>query len=257
MVSKEDFEAGALLKEQGNVAFKAGDLKLALKNYSRVFGMIGMNGDLPMELMGMGGDVTNKGSKEVKGEASALRIKTFQNIMIIYHKWGNVEKVKEKADKILELAANLEAEDPLNKQKAKAFFFRARAHRLQTNFELAEKDLNSAKEIIDDERMLKEIEREFKLLEKSIDKEEKRFERKMRKAMKKNQKKELAASKKASSESTKKVAKPISEAMEIDEQHADEEVQVKDVKQNEAPQTNSGDDQKTVVQDEVSGSTEI
>jgi hypothetical protein len=49
------------------------------------------------------------------------------------------------------------------------------------------------KEIIDDERMLKEIEREFKLLEKSIDKEEKRFERKMRKAMKKNQKKELVS----------------------------------------------------------------
>lgn len=189
MVSKEDFEAGTLLKEEGNAAFKAGDLKLALKKYSRVFGMIGMNGDLPAELMGLGGDVVKQSSKEIKGEASALRIKTFQNIMIIYNKWNNVEKVKEKADKILELAASLDPEDPLNKQKAKAFFFRARAHRLSTNFELAEKDLNSAKEMIDDERMMKQIDKEFQLLEKCIDREEKRFERKMKAAMKKSQKK--------------------------------------------------------------------
>merc|ERR550534_3191187 len=50
-----------------------------------------MMSGLSPELMG-----EDKEEKAAKGDASALRIKTLQNIMIIYHKQNNNEKVREK-----------------------------------------------------------------------------------------------------------------------------------------------------------------
>merc|ERR1711951_342130 len=127
------------------------------------------------------------GSK-VKGAASALRVKTFQNIMIIYNKQKNDEKVLEKADKILELTTKLDDEDPLIKQRCKALFFRAQVLRKRTDFEECEEALKESLSICPSDQQKKAIDAEFKLLEKSKQLEEERSEKRWRKAMKKNQK---------------------------------------------------------------------
>merc|ERR1719403_201872 len=199
MMKQEDFEEGLKLKDEGNIHFKNQDYKAALKCYSRVFACIGMNGDVPFPVPGL--ENVDKTDKKIKGAASALRVKTFQNIMIIYSKQKNDEKILEKADKILELTKDLDPDDPLIKQKTKALFFRAQVHRRNTDFERCEADLDEASEICNDAKLKKSIESEYELLKKSKLVEEKKYERRMQRAMKRAKKMNKAEVK----ESAKKV----------------------------------------------------
>merc|ERR1719499_224700 len=144
-LTQEEYDIAAKLKDEGNEFFKSGDYKGALKSYSQVFRYIGMNGDV--SLPGLG-DVDKQSDQAVKGIASSLRVKTFQNIMQVYNKLGNDEKIVEKAEKILELTGRISEDDPLCKQKAKAYFFRAQVYRKRTDFELCEEDLNNARDLV-------------------------------------------------------------------------------------------------------------
>merc|ERR1719195_763415 len=108
--------------------------------------------------------------------------------MIIYSKQNNDEKIKEKADKILELTASLDSEDPLIKQRTKALFFRAQVHRRNTDWEWCEKDLEEASSICTDAKLQKNIEDEYKRLEQAKEREERKFMRRMKKGMKKKAK---------------------------------------------------------------------
>jgi len=201
MVLQKDLDAGNALKEEGNKFFKQGDYKQALKCYSHVFANIGMGGDI--QLPGIGN--VDKTDKKVKGAAAALRVKTFQNIMIIYSKQKNSEKVHEKACKIIELTSDLDPSDPLIKQRTKALYFRANVNRQRKDFELCQKDLSEALSICTDANLQKNIEAAKAQLDLAIQREEEIFNKKMRKQMKKQRKKEKEAAKRKKEEQAKEV----------------------------------------------------
>merc|ERR1719445_1755475 len=177
-----DYEQGLALKDAGNEAFKAGDFKLALKNYSRIFMHIGMNPCMNMQqMMGSGGappDPATKSKDPLTQKTDALRLTAFNNMAAVYSKMGKWDEAKEKCTRVLKHDEN----------NMKALFRRGMAYRKLNLYELARADLLKAKKAIGD-KADKAIERELKLLDKDEKNADKAFYAKMKKQMQKAQKK--------------------------------------------------------------------
>lgn len=177
-----DYDQALALKDAGNAAFKAGDLKGALKNYSRIFMHIGMNPCMNMsQMMGGGGappDPAAKSKDPLQQKTDELRLTAFNNMAAVYSKMGKWEDAKEKCSRVLK-------HDDKNK---KALFRRGMALRKLNLYELARVDLEKAKEVMGD-KVDPAIQRELKLLDKDEKNADKAFYAKMKKQMQKAQKK--------------------------------------------------------------------
>jgi len=177
-----DYKQASELKIAGNEAFKAGDLKGALKNYSRIFMHIGMNPCMNMsQMMGGGGappDPSQTAPKDpIQQKTDALRLDAFNNMAAVYAKMSKWDDCKEKCSRVLKV-------DDKNR---KALFRRGMAHRKLNLYELARADLDKAKEVLGDKKDAA-IERELKLLEKDEKNADKVFYAKMKNQFKKAQK---------------------------------------------------------------------
>jgi len=177
-----DYDQALALKDAGNAAFKGGDLKGALKNYSRIFMHIGMNPCMNMsQMMGGGGappDPASKSKDPLQQKTDELRLTAFNNMAAVYSKMGKWEDAKEKCSRVLK-------HDDKN---MKALFRRGMAFRKLNLYELARADLEKAKEVLGDKED-RAITRELKLLEKDEKNADKAFYAKMKKQMQKAQKK--------------------------------------------------------------------
>jgi len=180
-----DYDQALALKDAGNAAFKAGDLKGALRNYSRIFMHIGMNPCMNMsQMMGGGGasggppDAAAKPKDPLQQKTDELRLTAFNNMAAVYSKMGKWEDAKEKCSRVLK-------HDDKN---MKALFRRGMAFRKLALYELARADLEAAKEILGGTED-RAIERELKLLEKDEKGADKEFMRNMKRQMQRAQKK--------------------------------------------------------------------
>ena len=105
---QSDYDQALALKDAGNACFKGGDLKGALKNYSRIFMHIGMNPCMNMsQMMGSGGAPPSPASNQPKDplqqKTDALRLTAFNNMAAVYAKMGKWEDVKEKCARVKHL----------------------------------------------------------------------------------------------------------------------------------------------------------
>ena len=102
-----DYDEALALKDAGNTAFKAGDFKGALKNYSRIFMHIGMNPCMNMsQMMGGGGappDPSAKSKDPLQQKTDELRLTAFNNMAAVYSKMGKWEDCKEKCTRVSSL----------------------------------------------------------------------------------------------------------------------------------------------------------
>eukprot|EP00486_Rosalina_sp_Unknown_P000484 CAMPEP_0201565890 /NCGR_PEP_ID=MMETSP0190_2-20130828/5314_1 /ASSEMBLY_ACC=CAM_ASM_000263 /TAXON_ID=37353 /ORGANISM="Rosalina sp." /LENGTH=312 /DNA_ID=CAMNT_0047983903 /DNA_START=115 /DNA_END=1053 /DNA_ORIENTATION=+ len=192
-----DYDQALALKDAGNAAFKSGDFKGALKNYSRIFMHIGMNPCMNMsQMMGGGGapPAQNQQSKDpLQQKTDGLRLTAFNNMAAVYAKMGKWDDCKDKCTRVLK-------HDDKN---TKALFRRGMAQRKLNLYELARADLEKAKEIKGTKDPA--IERELKLLSKDEKNADKEFYAKMKKQMQRAKKKK--AKKKAEKKEAKKKAK--------------------------------------------------
>ena len=102
---QSDYNAALALKDAGNTAFKSGDFKGALKNYSRIFMHIGMNPCMNMQqMMGQGSGKPNPASSATKDplqqKTDALRLTAFNNMAAVYARMGKWDDVKEKCTRV-------------------------------------------------------------------------------------------------------------------------------------------------------------
>eukprot|EP01083_Nonionella_stella_P199180 730576_1 len=179
---QSDYDQALDLKNKGNECFKAGNLKGALKNYSRIFMHIGMNPCMNMsQMMGGGGDPSAQVPKQQKDplqqKTDALRLTAFNNMAAVYAKMNKWDDCKEKCSRVLKV----------DDKNTKALFRRGMAHRKLNLYELARSDLEKAKNIIGNKKDAA-IEREMKLLNKDEKNADKEFYAKMKKQMQKAQK---------------------------------------------------------------------
>eukprot|EP00483_Globobulimina_turgida_P000743 UN00743 len=165
---QSDYDQALDLKNNGNACFKSGDLKGALKNYSRIFMHIGMNPCMNMsQMMGQGGNpnpATPQQKKDpLQQKTDELRLTAFNNMAAVYAKMNKWDDCKEKCTRVLKV----------DDKNTKALFRRGMAHRKLNLYELARVDLEKAKGILTNKKDAA-IERELKLLnrdEKNADKE--------------------------------------------------------------------------------------
>ena len=106
---QSDYEQAFDLKQKGNACFKTGDLKGALKHYSRIFMHIGMNPCMNMsQMMGAGGNPNpNPQSKTpqqkkdpLQQQTDELRLTAFNNMAAVYAKMNKWDDCKEKCARV-------------------------------------------------------------------------------------------------------------------------------------------------------------
>jgi len=181
---QSDYDQALALKDAGNAAFKTGDFKGALKNYSRIFMHIGMNPCMNMsQMMGQGGSPPNPATPSstkdpLQQKTDELRLTAFNNMAAVYAKMQKWDDCKDKCTRVLK-------HDDKN---TKALFRRGMAHRKLNLYELARADLEKAKKILDNKTDAA-IQRELKLLEKDEKNADKAFYASMKKQMQKAKKK--------------------------------------------------------------------
>ena len=189
---QSDYDEALKLKNAGNEAFKAGDYKNALKNYSRIFIHIGMNPHMDMSAM-LGGGKSPPQQQQAKkpvdpqtARVNELRLTAFNNMAMVYLKQKKWQQAREKCDKVIE-------KDAKNK---KALFRRGIALRHLNSFELARADFVAAQKI---DKKNAAIERELKILAKEEKKAENAFYKQMKRQMMRGQKKKKKTEKQADS----------------------------------------------------------
>ena len=102
---QSDYDQALALKDSGNTAFKNGDFKVALKNYSRIFMHIGMNPCMNMsQMMGQGGsknpDLPQASKDPLQQKTDELRLTAFNNMAAVYAKMGKWEDCKDKCSRV-------------------------------------------------------------------------------------------------------------------------------------------------------------
>ena len=102
---QSDYDQALALKDAGNAAFKTGDFKGALKNYSRIFMHIGMNPCMNMsQMMGQGGAPPNPANQQSKDplqqKTDALRLTAFNNMAAVYAKMNKWDDCKDKCSRV-------------------------------------------------------------------------------------------------------------------------------------------------------------
>jgi len=181
---QSDYDQGLALKDAGNAAFKEGDFKAALKNYSRIFMHIGMNPCMNMSQMMQPQQQQSKNPNLPKASAKdplqqktdELRLTAFNNMAAVYAKLNKWDDCKDKCTRVLKH----------DESNTKALFRRGMAHRKLNLYELSRADLIKAKNILNNKSDAA-IERELKLLDKDEKSADKAFYAKMKKQMKKAQ----------------------------------------------------------------------
>jgi len=196
----DSYKAALELKEEGNTLFKKGDLKLALKSYSRMLIHLGMKPTFPLSSLGAAGGAMDMVKdekakdddplKKLKTDADMLRKTCFNNISAVYAKMGNWKNSLEKAHMVLEL----------DDKNPKALFRVGVANRHLKEYEKAKESLLSAQKIKDSAAIRNELRRVEAGLAAERAKNDKRFRRAFKKQAAANK------SKKESKEDTKELA---------------------------------------------------
>jgi len=200
----DSYKAALELKEEGNTLFKKGDLKSALKSYSRMLIHLGMKPTFALSSLGGASAAAVAGmdmvedeeakhddpSKKLQKDADLLRITCFNNISAVYAKMGSWKKSLEKAHMVLEL----DGKNP------KALFRVGVANRHLKEYAKAKESLLTAQKIKDSAAIRNELRRVEAGLAAERAKNDKRFRRAFKKQAAANK------SKKESKEDTKELA---------------------------------------------------
>merc|ERR550534_107992 len=190
----ESYKEALKLKEEGNNnCFKNGDLKAALKSYSRMLIHLGMKATFSMASLGIGGGVINRKEedeeddplKKLRKDADMLRKTCFNNISAVYAKMGDWEKSLEKAQKVLEM----------DEKNQKALFRSGVAYRNMREFEKAKESLLDAQKIGDSASIRNELRRVEAAVTAQRAKDDKRLRRAFKKAKTADKAKSASASK--------------------------------------------------------------
>jgi len=209
----ESYKEALRLKEEGNEVFKNGDLKLALRSYSRMLIHLGMKATFSMSSLGIGGGVINRTEekddddplKKLRKDADLLRKTCFNNISAVYGKMGDWAKSLEKAQKVLEM----------DDKNQKALFRSGVAYRNIKEYEKAKESLLDAQKVGDSASIRNELRR----VEAAVSAQRAKDDKRLRRAFKKAK----TADKAKASSPSKEDAKPVQqkedgkEAMDEDE----------------------------------------
>jgi len=177
----ENYNEALKLKEEGNSLFKKGDLKGALKSYSRMLIQLGMRATFSIASLGFaeGVGINNEEDmkddnpiKKVQKDADLLRIACFNNTAAVYAKMGNWEKSLEKAKLALELD---------NNKDTKAMFRIGVAYRNLKEYKKAKEQLLEVQKLKDSPSVRNELKR----VEKALRIQEAKIDERFRKAFKK------------------------------------------------------------------------
>src|SRR5262245_34896423 len=129
-----DLDKAQQLKDEGNVAYKAGDYKKALAKYSKIFLLANSihHGNFSIDsLPNFSSSATERSTKEQVERAKKLRIDANHNCAMTYEKLGAPKKALEFVENILEFDA----------ENAKAIYRRGHLNLVLGNLEAAERDL--------------------------------------------------------------------------------------------------------------------
>jgi len=178
---RETYDAALKLKEEGNTLFKKGDLKGALKNYSRMLIHLGMKPHFPIKSLGlaegamdMSNPVVSKNDariKELQNDADLLRKTCFNNMSAVYAKMGAWEKSLEKARMVLEL----------DDKNQKAMFRIGVAYRNLKEYDKAEESLLKTQKLKDSASIRNELKKVKRALALQQAKNDKRWEKAFKK----------------------------------------------------------------------------
>jgi len=182
---QESYKEALKLKDEGNKSFKNGDLKMALKSYSRMF--------FPLSSLGIEGGAINRKEedeeddplKKLRKDADMLRKTCFNNISAVYAKMGDWEKSLDKAQKVLEM----------DEKNLKALFRSGVAYRNMREFEKAKESLLDAQKIRDSASIRNELKRVEAAVSAQRAKDDKRLRRAFKKAKTADKVKSASASK--------------------------------------------------------------
>jgi len=176
----ESYREALALKEEGNIAFKKGELKLALKNYSRMLIHLGMKPTFAMSSLGLEGGAINRNEekdseddplKKLRKDADELRKTCFNNISAVYAKLGDWIKSLEKAQKVLEM----------DEKSVKALFRVGVAYRNMKEYDKAKESLLKAQKLRD----IASIRNELRRVDAAITAQRAKDDKKLRRAFKK------------------------------------------------------------------------
>jgi len=189
----ESYKQALKLKEAGNKGFKDGNLKVALKSYSRMLIHLGMKATFSMSSLGVGGGAINRKEedeeanplKKLRKDADMLRKTCFNNISAVYAKIGDWQKSLEKAQKVLEM----------DEKNQKALFRSGVAYRNMRDFEKAKESLLDAQKISDSASIRNELRRVEAAVTAQQAKDDKRLRRAFKKAKTADKAKSASASK--------------------------------------------------------------
>jgi len=235
----ESYKAALELKEEGNTFFKKGELKLALRSYSRMLIHLGMKPTFALSSLGAaaGGAMDmgkeegkdNNPLKKLQKDADLLRKTCFNNISAVYAKMGEWKNSLEKANMVLEL----------DDKNPKALYRIGVASRHLREYEKAKESLLNAQKVKDTAAIRNELRRVEAGLAAQQVKNDKRF----RKAFKK----QAAAnkSKKKAHEDTKELVE-----QKLKKKDSEQKEDKKDAKQKEEKDGEQKEDKKDVVEDE-------
>jgi len=176
----ESYKEALKLKEGGNKGFKNGDLKAALKSYSRMLIHLGMKATFSMSSLGIEGGAINRKEKDeeddplkkLRKDADMLRKTCFNNISAVYAKMGDWEKSLNKAQKVLEM----------DEKNQKALFRSGVAYRNMRQFEKAKESLLDAQKVGDSASIRNELRRVEAAASAQRAKDDKRLRRAFKKA---------------------------------------------------------------------------
>lgn len=191
---QQEFDDGFKLKETGNEAFKKGDFKTALKNYTRILMHIGMNPCMNVQAMMGNKPDPNQAKDPIQVKTDALRLTAFNNIAMVHAKHGKWEECKNFCDRVLKHEEN----------NTKALYRRGMANRKLGLFALARKDYDNVKSMLDKAgKSDPALEKEMKMLKKNEKDSDKEFMKAMKKSMEKAKKINLKKMKKKKNKTKK------------------------------------------------------
>lgn len=210
----ESYKEALKLKEEGNEVFKKGNLKLALRSYTRMLIHLGMKATFSMSSLGIGGGAINRTEekddedtlKKLRKDADLLRKTCFNNISAVYARIGDWEKSLEKAQKVLEM----------DDKNQKALFRCGVAYKNLREYEKAKESLVNAQKVGNTASIRNELRR----VEAAVSAQRAKDDKRLRRAFKKAK----TAEAKASSQTKEGADKPVEQKEGVKEAMDEDEV---------------------------------